>query len=110
MPVHIRLQRVPREDGIIIWKFSAASVVVIPDLYRRYGCRLFGEALPRLFNETDFLDTPLRGSGTVPALWGPSPPPSPARRGRRHSQYHPSHAPSQTDSGSVQSEGFKVPL
>src|SRR5262249_42955319 len=60
MPVHIRLQRVAREDGVMIWKFSAASVAVIPDLYRRFGYGLLGEALPRGFNETDVLDPPLR--------------------------------------------------
>src|SRR5262249_8537787 len=32
MPVHIRLQRVPREDGVGIWNLSAASVPAIPHL------------------------------------------------------------------------------
>src|SRR5882724_6126328 len=46
MPVNLRLQRVPREDGVKIWKLSAVSVAAIPDLYGRYGYGLFGEALP----------------------------------------------------------------
>ena len=37
MPVNMRLQRVPRPDGVLIWQLSAASVAVIPDLYARYG-------------------------------------------------------------------------
>jgi MscS family membrane protein len=59
-PVHIRLQRVPREDGVDIWKVSAASTAAIPDLYARYGHGLHGEALlPRVLLETEFLDTQL---------------------------------------------------
>lgn len=58
-PVHIRLQRVPRDDGIEIWKVSAASLAAIPGLYKRYGHGLLGEILPRVFVETEFLDTQL---------------------------------------------------
>ena len=58
--VHIRLQRVPREDGVEIWKISAVSLQAIPDLYKRYGYGLLGELLPRVFVETEFLDTQLR--------------------------------------------------
>ena len=58
-PVHIRLQRVPREDGVSIWKVSAASVAAIPDLFARYGHGMHGEALPKVFLETEFLDTQL---------------------------------------------------
>jgi MscS family membrane protein len=59
LPVHLRLQRVSREDGVRIWKLSAASVATIPDLYKHYGYRLIGEALPSVFIETEFLDTQL---------------------------------------------------
>jgi MscS family membrane protein len=69
-PVHIRLQRVPREDGVSIWKLSAASVAAIPDLYAHYGHGLFGEALPSVFNETELLDTPLRQWVALPILVG----------------------------------------
>ena len=59
LPVHIRLQRVPRPDGVLIWQLSAASVAAIPDLYARYGYGRLGEALPSVFLETEFLDTQL---------------------------------------------------
>jgi MscS family membrane protein len=59
MPVYIRLQRIPREDGVLIWKLSAASVAAIPDLYARYGYGRLGEVLPNVFLETEFLDTQL---------------------------------------------------
>ena len=58
-PVNMRLQRVPRPDGVLIWKLSAASVAAIPDLYARYGYGRLGEALPSVFLETEFLDTQL---------------------------------------------------
>jgi len=70
MPVNLRLQRVPREDGVKIWKLSAASVAAIPDLYGRYGYGLFGEALPSVLNETEFLDTPLRQWVALPIIVG----------------------------------------
>ena len=54
----------------MIWKFSAASVAAIPDLYRRYGYGLLGEALPSVLNETEFLDTPLRQWVALPILVG----------------------------------------
>ena len=69
-PVHIRLQRVPREDGVEIWKISIASVKAIPDLYNRYGYGLVGELLPRVFVETEFLDTQLRQWLVLPILVG----------------------------------------
>jgi MscS family membrane protein len=69
-PVHIRLQRVPREDGVKIWKISAASVEAIPDLYNRYGYGLLGELIPRVFVETEFLDTQLRQWLALPILVG----------------------------------------
>ena len=70
MPVHIRLQRVPREDGVRIWKLSAASVAAIPDLYARYGYGLLGEALPSVFFETELLDTQLWQWLALPILVG----------------------------------------
>ena len=69
-PVHIRLQRVPREDSVKIWKISIASVEAIPDLYNRYGYGLLGELLPRVFVETEFLDTQLRQWLALPILIG----------------------------------------
>jgi MscS family membrane protein len=70
IPVDIRLQRVPREDGVRIWKISAASVAAIPDLYKRYGYGPLGEALPSVFLETEFLDTQLWQWLALPILVG----------------------------------------
>jgi MscS family membrane protein len=69
-PVHIRLQRVPREDGVLIWKFSAASVAAIPDLYARYGYGPLGEILPSALLETEFLDSQLWQWLALPILVG----------------------------------------
>ena len=70
MPVYMRLQRVPREDGVMIWKLSAASVAAIPDLYARYGYGLIGKVLPSVLNETEFLDIQLRQWLALPILVG----------------------------------------
>jgi MscS family membrane protein len=69
-PVHIRLQRVPREDGVNIWQVSSASVAAIPDLFARYGHGMHGETLPRVFLETEFLDTQLWQWLVLPILIG----------------------------------------
>jgi MscS family membrane protein len=53
--VNILLQRVPREDGIYIWKFSNRTVAEIPDLYRQFGYRPFLEKLSKLFPDITFL-------------------------------------------------------
>ncbi len=42
----ILLQRVPREDGVPIWKFSSATVAQIPQLYDRFGYGVVGDILP----------------------------------------------------------------
>ncbi len=47
--VDILLQRVPRGDGVKIWKFSNRTVASIPVLYKYYGYRLFEEKLSKLF-------------------------------------------------------------
>ena len=70
MPVYMRLQRVPREDGVMIWKLSAASVAAIPDLYARYGYGLLGKVLPSVLNETEFLDIQLRQWLALPIFVG----------------------------------------
>jgi MscS family membrane protein len=45
-PQSIFLERVPRNDGALIWKFSAATVASIPDLYQEFGYGPVGEVLP----------------------------------------------------------------
>jgi MscS family membrane protein len=69
-PVHLRLQRGPRENGVGIWKISAASVAAIPDLYGRYGYGLRAEALPIVLLETEFLSTQLWQWLALPILVG----------------------------------------
>jgi len=43
--VEVLVQRVPRGDGIYIWKFSSETVRGIPQLYREYGYGKWGEKL-----------------------------------------------------------------
>ena len=51
----ILLQRVPRGDGVYIWKFSSVTVRDIPQLYKKYGYGEFGEKLHRSLPEFEFL-------------------------------------------------------
>jgi MscS family membrane protein len=53
--VDILLQRVPRGDGVSIWKFSYATVADIPGLYQHFGYGLLGDVLPSVFYEVEFL-------------------------------------------------------
>jgi len=53
--VDILLQRVPRGDGVSIWKFSNATVRQIPDLYDQYGYGPVAEKLVQTFPEGRFL-------------------------------------------------------
>jgi MscS family membrane protein len=53
--VSILLERVPRDDGALIWKFSAATVTRIPDLYQQFGYGPVGERLPPVLVETRLL-------------------------------------------------------
>ena len=50
-PRGIILERVPREDGVLIWKFSQATVASIPDLYQEFGYGPVGEVLPPVLVE-----------------------------------------------------------
>jgi MscS family membrane protein len=49
------LQRVPRGDGVSIWKVSNATVSIIPRLYATYGYPEFIEKLRRKLPEATFL-------------------------------------------------------
>ena len=53
--VEILLQRVPRGDGVFIWKFSNRTVAEIPDLYKNFGYRPLEETLSRIFPDVQFL-------------------------------------------------------
>lgn len=53
--IDIIMQRIPREDGIYIWKFSNRTVAEIPYLYRQHGYKPFEEKLSRMFPDFTFL-------------------------------------------------------
>lgn len=53
--INILLQHVPREDGILIWKFSNATVAQIPRLYQEYGYRYLGKIFPEAFFDLKIL-------------------------------------------------------
>jgi MscS family membrane protein len=50
-PLSILLERVPRDDGVLIWKFAQSTVARIPDLYREFGYGPVGEVLPPVLVE-----------------------------------------------------------
>ncbi|GMR16250.1 MAG: hypothetical protein BMS9Abin31_0569 [Gammaproteobacteria bacterium] len=47
--VDILMQRVPRDDGVFIWKVSNATVAIIPELYDEFGYGVIGEKLSQIF-------------------------------------------------------------
>ncbi len=51
----ITLQRVRRDDGVQIWKFSPQTCMQIPRMYREFGYGHLGEILPPFFFEFDIL-------------------------------------------------------
>jgi MscS family membrane protein len=53
--VDILLQRVPRDDGTFIWKFSSVTVARIPQLYKHFGYGYFENLLPASFFDYTFL-------------------------------------------------------
>ena len=48
-PVDILMQRVPRGDGVYIWKISNATVAIIPELNEEFGYGVIGTKLSRFF-------------------------------------------------------------
>jgi MscS family membrane protein len=58
-PQSIIVERVPREDGVLVWKFSQATVAAIPALYLEFGYGPVGEVLPPVFVERRPLGIPL---------------------------------------------------
>lgn len=57
--VTLLLDRVPREDGVPVWQFSAATVARIPALYQEFGHGAMGESLPPMFVETRMFEIAL---------------------------------------------------
>ena len=54
-PVPLLLERVPREDGRLVWKIASETVAKIPDLYEEFGYGPLGDVLPAPFFEIRFL-------------------------------------------------------
>lgn len=54
-PTRLFLERVPREDGVLIWKVAADTVARIPALYQEFGYGPLEEYLPKPFFEWMFL-------------------------------------------------------
>jgi MscS family membrane protein len=54
--VEVLLQRVPREDGVRIWKIAAVTVAQVPDLYQEFGYGPLERFLPQIFFEFELLD------------------------------------------------------
>jgi MscS family membrane protein len=57
--VDILLQRVPREDGVSIWKLAGVTVAQVPDLYKEFGYGALERFLPKMFFDIQFLDIAL---------------------------------------------------
>jgi MscS family membrane protein len=53
--VRLLMQKVPRGDGVAIWKISNATVALIPELYEAFGYLEFIEDLRRTLPEGSFL-------------------------------------------------------
>jgi len=58
-PVDVLLERVPREDGVRIWKVSAKTVDRIPTLFDEFGYGRLGTILPGFFFSVHFLEVQL---------------------------------------------------
>jgi MscS family membrane protein len=57
--VDVLLQRVPRGDGVSIWKFSNATVAEVPALYKHHGFGRLGELRSELIPPGRFLGIPV---------------------------------------------------
>ncbi len=57
--VDILLQRVPRGDGVFIWKFAGVTVSKVPGLYTELGYGVLERFLPQFFFDIQFLDIAL---------------------------------------------------
>ena len=53
------LQRVPRGDGVFIWKVAAVTVARIPELYEIYGYGILDEMAPRFLLDVKVARAPL---------------------------------------------------
>jgi len=53
--IDILLQYVPRDDGVLVWKFSNKTVGQIPLLWEHHGYGTFEESLTKIFPDIMFL-------------------------------------------------------
>jgi MscS family membrane protein len=53
--IRLLMQKVPRGDGVAIWKISNATVALIPELYQTFGYPKFIEDLRRRLPQASFL-------------------------------------------------------
>lgn len=58
-PVHVYLDRVPREDGVRIWKISSVTVAEVPRLWEALGDGALAEWLPEPLVGWSFLEVRL---------------------------------------------------
>jgi MscS family membrane protein len=56
---NLLLQKVPRGDGVFIWKISNKTVSVIPELHELLGYGPFGDALDAIFPDIEIFGTKL---------------------------------------------------
>ena len=56
---NLLLQKVPRGDGVDIWKISNKTVAVIPELHELLGYGPFGDALDAIFPDIEIFGTKL---------------------------------------------------
>jgi len=52
----ILLQKVPRGDGVSIWKFSNKTIAQVPEMYAMFGHEFLDEVLPPGFFEIRFFE------------------------------------------------------
>jgi MscS family membrane protein len=53
--IQLYMQKVPRGDGVLIWKIANTTVSLIPDLYKNYGYPETVENLRRILPDVSFL-------------------------------------------------------
>src|SRR5262249_3602229 len=58
-PVRIMLERVPRDDGTLVWKISNETVAKIPELYDEFGYGRWEQILPSALLDTRVFQVPL---------------------------------------------------
>ena len=54
--VPVRMRRTETEDGVVLWRFTAATVGAVPDLFEEFGHGWLEDVLPGTFFEFEVLD------------------------------------------------------